>query len=576
MIRKSCLKVSLDINMENESWLIITKPEEIDDFWKKSLILPRLNLSDRQLLDLELILNGGFYPLKGFLNQEDYDSVVDRMRLKSGAVWPMPITLDVEKFLGYKVGEEILLCDKYGNPIATLTIESIFKPDKEREALQVFGTNDKAHPGRRHLFQETKDVYIGGPVRGIGFSPKYDFKELRFHPHELKQWFKDNSWDKVVAFQTRNPTHRAHFEIMSSSAEKIGGKVLMHPVVGLTKQGDVDYVTRVRSYKRLHEKYMKEFAKLALLPLAMRMGGPREALWHALIRKNYGATHFIVGRDHAGPGNDSSGKPFYGPYDAQELVKAYEEEIGIVIIPQKEHVYVEELDTYMPEEDVGPQHTVKSISGTQFRKMLLEGDDIPFWFSFPEVVDELRKSIQNNRAGTVIFFTGLSGSGKSTISSILATKLLEIQYRRITILDGDVVRQNLSKGLGFSREDRDANIERIGFVANEIARHGGIAICAAIAPYTGARDKNRNIISKNGTYIEVYVSTPLKVCQKRDTKGFYKKAIAGKMSGFTGVDDPYEVPESPEIVLDTEKYDPEKCADIIIEFLRSKGLVLEK
>ncbi|OHB10906.1 MAG: adenylyltransferase [Candidatus Zambryskibacteria bacterium RIFCSPLOWO2_02_FULL_44_12b] len=559
--------------MESQSWLIITKPEEINDFWEKSLVLPRLNLSDKQLLDLELILNGGFHPLKGFLNQEDYESVVDKMRLKSGAVWPMPITLDVEESLGYKVGEEVLLCDKYGNPIAIMVIKSIFKPDKEREALEVFGTNDQAHPGVQHLFQEAKEVYIGGSVRGIGFSPKYDFKELRFHPHELKKWFKDNSWDKVVAFQTRNPTHRAHFELMSSSAKAIGGKVLMHPVVGLTKQGDIDYITRVRSYKRLYEKYMKGFAKLALLPLAMRMGGPREALWHALIRKNYGATHFIVGRDHAGPGNDSTGKEFYGPYDAQELVKAYEEEIGIKIVPQKEHVYVKELDVYLPEEDVNPEHTVKSISGTQFRKMLAEGSDIPSWFSFPEVIDELRKSILHNKEGVVIFFTGLSGSGKSTVSNILATKLLEIQNRKITILDGDVVRQNLSRGLGFSREDRNANIERIGFVANEVARHGGIAICAAIAPYAQARDKNRSVISKSGTYVEVYMSTSLEVCMERDTKGFYKKAAAGKMSGLTGINDPYEVPKNPEIVLDTEKHDPEECADFIIEFLRSKKLI---
>ena len=559
--------------MGTKSWLIITDPEEEKEFWEKSLVLPRLNLSDRQLLDLELILSGGFHPLEGFINQEDYDSVVEKMRLKSGAVWPMPVTLDVDESASHKVGDEVLLCDKYGNPIAILNIESRFKPDKEREALQVFGTKDQTHPGVNHLFHEAKEIYLGGQVRGISFSPKYDFKELRFHPHELKQWFKDNAWDKVVAFQTRNPTHRAHFELMRSSAEKIGGKVLMHPVVGLTKQGDIDYITRVRSYKRLYEKHMKDFAKLALLPLAMRMGGPREALWHALIRKNYGATHFIVGRDHAGPGNDSSGKPFYGPYEAQDLAKSYEKEIGIVIIPQKEHVYVEELDAYLPEENVDSRHTVKNISGTQFRKMLAAGEEVPPWFSFPEVIDELMKSIQHNKPGIVIFFTGLSGSGKSTISNILSTKLLEIQNKKITVLDGDVVRQNLSKGLGFSREDRNTNIERIGFVANEVAKHGGIAICAAIAPYAEARDKNRNIISKNGTYIEVYVSTSLKVCMERDTKGFYKKAAAGKMSGLTGVSDPYEVPKNQEIVLDTEKYGPEKCADIVIEYLRSSNLI---
>jgi len=560
------------MQLDKESWLVITDPAELARLLEKSLSLPRLNLSDRQLLDLELVLNGGFSPLKGFLNESDYNSVVNEMRLANGMLWPMPVTLDVEKDNSYKLGEDVLLCDKYGNPIAVIKIDSIFKPDKKKEALRVFGTVDRAHPAIQHLFNESKDVYIGGSVHGIGFSPKYDFKEFRFHPHELKQWFKDNSWDKIVAFQTRNPTHRAHFELMHSSAEMIGGKVLLHPVVGLTKQGDIDYITRVRSYKRLHEKYMKGFAKLALLPLAMRMGGPREALWHALIRKNYGATHFIVGRDHAGPGNDSLGKPFYGPYDAQQLTKSYEEELGIAIIPQKEHVYVENLDKYLPKDEVDPKHTIRQISGTQFRKMLSEKEDIPSWFSFPEVIDELRKSVDDNTPGLTLFFTGLSGSGKSTISNILATKLLEIQNRKITVLDGDIVRQNLSRGLGFSQEDRNTNIERIGFVANEITKHGGIAICAAIAPYAGARDKNRSIISKNGTYIEIYVSTPLNVCAKRDVKGFYKKASAGKMPGFTGVNDPYEVPDNPEIILDTEKYSPEECADSIIKFLYSQNL----
>ncbi len=552
-------------------------------FWEKTTMLPRLHLSDRQLFDLELILNGGFSPLKGFLTEQEYNSVVEKMELPDGSIWPMPIVLDVSSAevaqdpsaAGHKIGDEIILCDKYGNPIAVLNIESIFTPDKTNESLKVFGTTDVLHPGAKYLFTETKDTYIGGSVEGIALSPKYDFKELRKSPEDLRKMFKEKGWEKVIAFQTRNPIHRAHFELIRGAAEEHNTKVLVHPVVGLTKEGDIDYITRVRAYKKLQEHHMKDFADVALLPLAMRMAGPREAVWHAIIRRNYGCTHFIVGRDHAGPGNNTSGQPFYGPYDAQNLAKSLEDKLGIHIITREEVVYVEEEGKYLATSNIKPGHSVKNISGTMFRKMLLEGEDVPSWFSFPEVIHELRQGAERAaRKGVVVFFTGLSGSGKSTIANILATKLLEIQHRKVTLLDGDLVRQNLSKGLGFSREDRNTNIIRIGFVANEVARHGGIAVCSAIAPYKEARDKNRQLISKEGHYIQAYVATPFEVCQKRDVKGLYKKASAGKMTGFTGMDDPYEVPENSEIILDTVNNTAEECADQIIEYIKAKGIIL--
>ncbi len=533
--------------------------------------LPRLTLTERQRFDLEQLLSGGFAPLRGFLNEVDYDSVVERMRLADGSVWPMPITLDVSQEHGRAIGDKLVLCDLYGNPIAYFTVESIYRPVKEREAKKVFGTTDLSHPGVRHLTEEAGPVYLGGPVELIAYAPVHDFKELRYRPDELKQELKRRGWDKVVAFQTRNPIHRAHFELIRRAAESVGAKALVHPTVGLTKEGDIDYVTRVRAYKRLVDARMQDFAMLSLLPIAMRMGGPREALWHALIRKNYGATHFIVGRDHAGPGKDSAGKPFYGPYDAQELVRKFEKEIGIGLVTSKEVAYVEELEQYLPADELKEGQTHKTISGTQFRAMLRAGEPIPEWFSFPEVVEELRRAMRKEQSrGAAVFFTGYSGAGKSTIAHVLYHKLLESSERSVTLLDGDVVRTHLSKGLGFSREDRDANIERIGFVAGEIAKAGGVALCAAIAPYAGARERARKMVEKNGTFIEVFIDTPLAECEARDPKGLYKKAHEGKLKNFTGVDDPYEPPAHPELVIDTLTTSPEAAADLIFSQLAGR------
>lgn len=537
----------------------------------KLVALPRINLNERQVFDLELILNGAFAPLQGFLGEDDYLSVLSSMRLRSGALWPIPVVLDMPETSGFKEGDEIILCDHYGNPLALFTIESIYSSRKDKEAEAVFGTRDLFHPGVKILLFNTGRMYFGGRVQGINFSPKYDFTDLRYHPSELKAWFKENGWQKIVAFQTRNPIHRAHYELMRRAAEVTGGKILIHPVIGVTKDGDVDYVTRVKIYQRVHECYMKDFAKLALLPLAMRMAGPREALWHAIIRKNYGCTHLIIGRDHAGPGKDKNDRPFYGEYEAQDLVRRHEQELGIKVVPQEELVYVEELKKYVPKSEVLSHHTAKNLSGTELRGRLARGEKIPEWFSFPEVVDELEKGMQREwQKGLTVFFTGLPSSGKSTIAHILAARLRELQARKITLLDGDVVRLHLSRGLGFSQEDRNLNIERMGFVANEVTRHGGICICAAVAPYEEARAKNRALISRNGTYVEIFVSTPLETCKQRDVKGLYRKAEAGKLQNFTGISDPYEVPRNPEIAIDTTKSSSLDCANQIIKYLQGQ------
>ncbi|MGA9855069.1 MAG: bifunctional sulfate adenylyltransferase/adenylylsulfate kinase [Gammaproteobacteria bacterium] len=533
-------------------------------------------LTQRQLCDLELLLNGGFTPLQGFLNRADYERVVSDMRLDSGALWPMPVTLDVTREFAAKVslGQRIALRDPEGVLIAIMMVDDAWEPDLRREAMDVFGTQDELHPGVSYLLRKSNPVYLGGRLLGIEPPTHYDFRQLRLTPQQVRDQFKQRSWTKVVAFQTRNPMHRAHLELTHRAAEQVGGKLLLNPVVGMTKPGDIDHYTRVRCYEHLIDHYPEHSALLALLPLAMRMGGPREAVWHAIIRKNHGCTHFIVGRDHAGPGKDSRGKPFYGPYDAQELLKKHQDEIGIEMVPFQMMVYVKERGGYAPEDEIKLGETIMNISGTELRERLQKGLEIPEWFSYPEVVSELRKTHPpRNRQGFTVFFTGLSGSGKSTIANALMVKLLEIGGRPVTMLDGDLVRKHLSSELGFSKEHRDINIRRIGYVASEITKNGGIAICSPIAPYAATRRDVRNMIEPLGGFFEVYVSTPLEVCEQRDRKGLYAKARAGILKEFTGISDPYEAPNDPEILLDTRALSPEQAADKVLEKLAESGFI---
>jgi sulfate adenylyltransferase len=537
--------------------------------------LKRFNLKDRQLFDLEMLMVGGFAPLTGFMNEADYHRVVKEMRLESGALFPIPVVLDVPDSAAFEVGESIVLCDQYGNPLAVMDIESRFAPNKETEVQGVYGSTDQAHPGIRYVMNQMHDLYMGGTIHKLQLETRHDFKDLRYTPEELKAVFKEKGWDQVVAFQTRNPMHRAHFELVKRAHEKTGLPVLVHPVVGMTKEGDIDYITRVHTYKVVCEKYGKDFTFLSLLPLAMRMAGPREALWHMIIRKNYGVTHFIVGRDHAGPGKDSNGKDFYGPYDARELAKQYADEVGITLVPSDELAYVPGRSAYASSDELEEGEETANISGTEFRRRLFAGEDIPEWFSFPESIAELQKGItKQQRRGITVFFTGLSGSGKSTIATIVASKLLELQDREITLLDGDVIRNHLTSELGFSKEHRDLNVQRVGYVASEITKHGGIALCALIAPYAQARAKARAIVEEYGTYVEVHVSTPLAVCEARDVKGLYQKARAGIIKSFTGIDDPYEVPEQPELVIDTTNGTQEEHADAVIAYLKETGKVI--
>jgi len=548
--------------------------ERISELKQDFVHLQSWTLNDRQICDLEMIMNGGFSPLIGFLAQEDYDAVCTDMRLQNNDLWPIPITMDVTENTAENLAkkDKLVLRDKEGFALAVLTIGDIWKPDRKKEAEQVYGTIDETHPGVNYLLHESNPIYIGGSVEGVHVPKHYDYQDLRHTPAQLREEFDRMGWSNIVAFQTRNPMHRAHVELTHRASAEANANLLIHPVVGLTKPGDVNHYTRVRCYQKVMGKYTDNTASLSLLPLAMRMAGPREALWHAIIRKNYGCNHFIIGRDHASPGNDSDGNPFYGPYNAQDLLQQHEEELGIKMVPFKLMVYVKGTGSYMTKDEVPEGAETLTVSGTELRELLDKGSDVPEWFSYPDVVEELRKQRPAmSKRGFTIFFTGLSGSGKSTLANGLFVKLLEDGRRPVTLLDGDIVRTHLSSELGFSKEHRSLNIRRIGFVASEITKNGGIAICAPIAPYLTDRRFNRDMISPLGGYIEIFVNTPLEVCERRDVKGLYAKARQGLIKQFTGIDDPYEEPENAEIVIDSSIEDPEVLVEQILKKIHAMG-----
>lgn len=552
---------------------LLVKDPERDELIEHAGTLPSLQLSHRSLCDLELLACGAFSPLDRFMGRADYQSVLENMRLSSGTLFPVPISLPVGEDEPISIGQEIALRDLKNNLIAVITIEEIFEWDLSHEAKRVYGTTDVRHPLVAEMHTWGKR-YVSGPLRVLNLPKYFSFVELRRTPAEVRELLSNKGHANVVAFQTRNPMHRAHEELTKQAAQKIGGCLLLHPVVGQTKAGDVDYYTRVRGYKILVEKYYDpRRTVLSLLPLAMRMAGPREALWHALIRRNYGANHFIVGRDHASPGLDSEGKPFYGPYDAQQLLERFGEEIGVTMVPFNELVYLPQERRYIEADKVSKSAQILSLSGTRVRTEYLEaGKSLPEWFTRSEIAEILAQEYPpRHQKGFCIWFTGLSGAGKTSIAEVLTEKLAEIG-RQVTVLDGDVVRTNLSKGLGFSKEDRDTNILRIGYVASEIVRHNGAVICAAVSPYRAARNEVRNLVGDDH-FILVFVDTPLEVCEQRDIKGMYGKARRGEIRGFTGIDDPYEAPLDPDLTVTTVNCSPEDNARQILDYLFSKGLL---
>ena len=548
---------------------LLVSPDAATALKEQASHLPSLQLSERSLCDLELLAVGAFSPLDRFMGAADYAAVLETMRLANGTLFPIPITLPVGDDV--HPGQELALRDRKNNLLAIMRVDEVYPWDLAQEAQQVLGTTDTKHPLVAEMHGWARR-YASGPIQMLQLPPHYDFAELRLTPQQTRAALAAMSKPAVVAFQTRNPLHRVHEELTKRAIAEVDGALLLHPVVGLTKPGDVDHYTRVRTYRALTENhYAPGTVLLALLPLAMRMAGPREALWHAIMRRNYGATHLVVGRDHAGPGVDGAGVPFYGPYDAQELAIQHSAEIGVGIVPFQMLVYLPDDDRYAPLDQVPAGARTASISGTQVRDEYLgAGRALPDWFTRPEVAQILAEAYPPKRKqGFCIWFTGLSGSGKSTTAEILASLLME-HGRDVTVLDGDVVRTHLSKGLGFSKEDRDTNILRIGFVAAEIVRHGGGVICAAVSPYRATRDQVRSMIGPD-RFIEVFVDTPLEVCEQRDVKGMYAKARRGEIKGFTGIDDPYESPEHADLILDTVSATAEENARRLVERLREAG-----
>ena len=550
--------------------------EEADELKRQSRDLPSWDLTPRQLCDTELLLVGGFSPLDGFMTQENYRPVLDDLRLSDHTLWPIPITLDVsESFAeGISKGSQIALRDPEGVLIAVLIVQDVWKPDLKKEAQQIYNTDDSRHPGFSYLMDASHPVYLGGTLKGLTAPSHYDFRKLRDTPEELRGRFLKMGWHRIAAFHTHTAMHRAQYEMTQRAVKGAEANLLIHPIVGITKPGDVDHYTRVRSYERLMKRYPAQTTALSLVPIATRMAGPREAVWHALIRQNYGCTHMILSKNHASPAIDGSAELLYRPYEGQELINKYKSEMRIQMIRFNEMVYVEEEAEYLQEDQANLGDTVCRISGPEFMRRLEDGVEIPSWFSFPEVVEEFRKTYPaRHLQGFTVFFTGLSGAGKSTIANALMVKLLEMGGRSVTLLDGDIVRKNLSSELGFSREHRDLNILRIGYVASEITKHRGIAICAPIAPYRSTREKVCNKISAVGGMVEVYVSTPIEVCEARDRKGLYAKARAGIIKQFTGISDPYEAPENPELAIDTTDSSPDEAVERIILKLESLGYI---
>ena len=532
--------------------------------------LPSIQISERAVCDLELIANGSFSPLDRFMGEQDYRNVLHAMRMQDGKLFPLPVTLPVDLSPGISLDSEVTLRSSKNEALAILRIEEIYSWDMKEYSRKVLGTEDLRHPLVAELYRWGK-YKVSGRLQMIKSPGWHDFKSLRLSPMQVREKLISLGKKNVVAFQTRNPLHRIHEELTKRAISEHDGVLLLHPVVGLTKPGDVDHYTRVRTYRALAvNHYQENEILLALLPLAMRMAGPKEALWHAIIRRNYGANHLIVGRDHASPGKNSRGQPYYQPYAAQNLVEKFAEETGVTLIPFSEFVYLSEEKRYEERSKISSSSRVQSISGTEVRERFLDqGKQLPEWFTRPEVAEILYSSYPAlHLRGLCIWFTGLSGSGKSTTADVLTTLLLE-HGRQVTVLDGDVVRTHLSKGLGFSKEDRDINIRRIGFVAAELVRHGGTVICAAVSPYRSTRNDVRSMVGKG--FVEVFVNTPLEICEKRDVKGMYAKARRGEITGFTGIDDPYEMPENPELQLDTVINTCEQNAETIVSFLVKKG-----
>ena len=564
--------------MNDYSESLLVHFRRIESLKNEAVHYVSVDLNKRQLNDLELLMNRAYYPLRGYMCSTDYESVLTRMTLEDGMVFPMPVCLDITEKTADTVntGDKVAIRDEEGFLLAVLAVEDKYRPDRQKEARAIFGTdNPEIHPGVKRFYASFNAVYLGGTIEGIHYPIHYDFKDFRFTPSETHRHFSRNGWRNVIGFHAEKPMHCRDREMALYAAREAGGRIFLQPTVGLRHPGDLDHYTLVRCFQAFSEIYPKNMMLLGLIPLQKRGAGPREALWQAVIRKNYGCTHFMVADDHADPfSQDENGKRFYPRGEARNLVKQYESRTDIKMVPLNPMVYVEDKAQYIPEDQVKEGMQIRDISEKELKRRLEYSLEIPEWFSSQEIIEELKYAHPPRyRQGFTIFMTGLSGAGKSTLAKILLVKFLEMRNRPVTLLDGDIVRRNLSSELTFSKDHRDLNVKRIGFVASEITKNGGIAICAPIAPYEESRQHNRDIISQYGGYVEVYLSTPIDTCEQRDRKGIYAKAKAGIMKGVTGIDDPYIPPSTPEITIDTREITPEEAAQEVLLYLEEQGYV---
>jgi sulfate adenylyltransferase len=567
----------------------IVADDEAEALRRRAASLPFLTLDSRELADLELLAIGAASPLTGFLGSTDYASVVERMRLADGTVWPLPFTLAVpdEARERVKRGAEVALHDAAGRLWGVIEVTDAFARDPLHEARRVYGTEDPAHPGVAYLLARPRTL-AGGPVRVLPLPEDQPFAAHRLTPRALRAAIAERGWTRVAGFQTRNPIHRAHEHLTKLALEFADGLVV-HPLVGETKGDDVPAAVRFQAYETLLDAYYpRERTLLAAFPAAMRYAGPREALFHALARKNYGITHLIVGRDHAGVGR------YYGPYEAQQIFDRFDPaEIGVAPLLFEPTFYCHACDTLASSRTCPHDETARlELSGTRVREVLRGGGRLPVKFTRPEVAEVLRAHYQGGHGdgpgsgppapaaaapssgGYIVWFTGLSGAGKTTLAQALKARLGDA--RPVEILDGDEVRTYLSKGLGFGKEDRDTNIRRIGYVARLLARNGVAVVTAAISPYREVRDEVRRLAEADGIpFVEVFASASVEALAGRDVKGLYEKALRGEIAHFTGVSDPYEPPLQPEVTAHSDQETVSASLGRIVRALEERGLLEE-
>ncbi len=571
---------------------LMVNPEQAEELKRASVEFPSIDLDHRQTCDLELLLNGGYSPLRGFMGRADYDSVLKDMRLANGAFWPMPIMLDIDAKTAASLnpGMRVALRDLEGFMLAVLTVSDTWEADRSAEiSAKVTG-----------LTQSARTHYLGGGLQGLAQPVRHDYASLWLTPQALRDFFIRHGWQRVAAFKTQRALHRAEHDFTQQAAAEHQASLLISPIMSTIRSDTLDYHNQMRCYQAVMPHYPASTTTLALLPLTLRgavssgirppwmaevskmqehffdlplvtlalpcAAGVRELLWHAMVYRNHGCTHLIIDQRDLPDGTDLDG--------LRSGFAAFQKEIGVELIMMPPLVYVEDRAQHMPKDKVPEGARVIDFSGVELRRRLTEGLEIPPWFSYAGVLQALRQAQPaRSQRGFTIFFTGLSGAGKSTIAKALMIKLLEMGGRNVTLLDGDVVRKHLSSELGFSKEHRDINVRRIGYVASEITKHGGIAICAPIAPYTAMRRAVREMIEPLGGFFETYICTSIEVCEGRDRKGLYAKARAGLVKEFTGISDPYEVPEHPEVMLDTSVLSVDEAVQQILLRLERDGYV---